>query len=70
MAPPIPAPIIQAAPIWLKANSKRPLCFTAPSGNIYCGSRGGRYDGSKFKYGLSGANPSWEVTKKQNEQVL
>lgn len=63
-APPIPAPAIHAAPIWLKANSKRPLCFTAPSGNINSGWLTGRYEGSKFKYGLSGARPCCVVTEK------
>lgn len=62
--PPIPAPAIQAAPIWLKANSKRPLCFKAPSGNINSGWLTGRYDGSKFKNGLSGAKLGCEVTEK------
>lgn len=64
VAPPIPAPMIHAAPIWLKANSNLPLCFAAPSGNMYSGWLGGRYAGSKFKYGLSGANPCCDVTGK------
>jgi len=63
-APPIPAPAIHAAPIWLNANSKRPLCFTAPAGNINSGWLTGRYEGSKFKYGLIGAKPCCEVTEK------
>lgn len=48
------APRIHAAPICENANSKRPLCFDAPSGNIYSGCDG-KYDGSKLRYGESGA---------------
>lgn len=35
--PPIDAPIITEEPICEKANSKRPLCLDAPSGNMNSG---------------------------------
>lgn len=56
--PPIPAPIIQEAPIWPKANSNRPLdlpapsVITNPSEVMNSGWFVGKNAGSKFKYGL------------------
>lgn len=44
--PPIAAPIITDDPICEKANSKRPRCFAAPSGNINSGCAVCKYLGS------------------------
>lgn len=62
--PPTAAPAIHETPIWEKASSKRPLCRDAPSGKINSGWLWGKYTGSKFRYGESGARFCCECTKK------
>lgn len=61
--PPTAAPAIHETPICEKASSKRPLCRAAPSGKMNSGWLCGKYTGSKFRYGESGARFCFEWTE-------